>query len=84
MDLALLEAGLRVPQDVSLIAINKLPTESFRSPPMTCVEMPLELLAKRAAELVVDQPWDAPVAEVIHGHLRVFEGATVAPAPAAR
>jgi len=57
--------GLSVPGDVSLIAIHKLPAEDYRVPPMTCVEMPLKELGRRAAELVLDRPWDAPIRETI-------------------
>jgi LacI family transcriptional regulator len=70
--------GLSVPEDVSLIAIHKLPAEDFRVPAMSCVEMPLRGLGRRAAELVLDSAWDAPIREVISDDVRVWEGGTVA------
>jgi LacI family transcriptional regulator len=70
--------GLQVPGDVSLIAIHKLPAEDYRIPPMTCVEMPLQELGRRAAELVLDMPWDATIRETMPGDLRISTGATVA------
>ena len=76
---ALHSRGLSVPRDVSLIAIHKLPAEEFRIPPMTCVEMPLKQLGRRAAELVIDMPWDATIGEIIGGDLIISEGATVGP-----
>ncbi|MFV2065003.1 MAG: LacI family DNA-binding transcriptional regulator [Chloroflexota bacterium] len=79
--LTLHQHGLSVPGDVSLIAIHKLPAEDFRIPAMTCVEMPLRRLGRRAAELVLDTPWDSPIKEIIADEVRIFEGATVAAPP---
>jgi LacI family transcriptional regulator len=76
--------GLRVPEDVSLIAIHKLPAEEYRMPPMTCVEMPLRELGRRAAEVVLDMPWDAPIKETVAAEPTIFGGATVAATPEAR
>jgi LacI family transcriptional regulator len=73
--------GIRVPEDVSLIAIHKLPAEDYRIPALTCVEMPLQPLGRRAAELVLDMPWDAPIRETLEAELAIFEGETVAPPP---
>ena len=75
------ERGIRVPQDVSLIAIHKLPAEDFRVPAMTCVEMPLRRLGRRAAEVVLDMPWDARIRETLEAELTISEGDTVAPPP---
>ena len=70
--------GLSVPADVSLIGIHRLPFEEYRIPPMTCVRMPLHWLGRRAAELVLDRPWDAPIHEVISDRVEIVEGGTVA------
>jgi len=78
---ALHSRGLSVPGDVSLIAIHKLPAEDYRIPSMTCVEMPLRELGRRAAELVLDTPWDAPIKETIDCELTISQGATVASPP---
>ena len=75
--------GLSVPDDISLIAIHKLPAEDFRVPSMTCVEMPLKQLGRRAAELVLDLPWDAPVKETLQTELTISDGTTVASLPPA-
>ena len=73
--------GLSIPGDVSLIAIHRLPAEDYRIPSMTCVEMPLRRLGRRAMELVLDTPWDAPIREVIADDVRIVEGGTVARPP---
>lgn len=74
--------GLRVPQDLSLIAIGKLPGEDYRVEPLTCVEMPLRQLGRRSVELVLDTPWDAPIREVLAGDFVISDGQTVGPPPA--
>lgn len=71
--------GLAVPRDVSLIGIHRLPAEEYRIPPMTCVRMPLHGLGRRAAERVLDTPWDVPIHEVISERVEIVEGGTVAP-----
>jgi LacI family transcriptional regulator len=71
--------GLRVPQDISLIAIGKLPVEDYRVVPLTSVEMPLHRLGRRAVELVLDNPWDRPIREVLGDGFVISEGATVGP-----
>ena len=78
---ALHRHGLSVPRDVSLIALHKLPAEDYRLPAMTCVEMPLRELGRRAVELVLDNPWDVPIHETMQETIRVSPGDTVAPPP---
>jgi len=74
---SLFARGLSVPHDVSLIAIHRLPAEEYRVPSMSCIEMPLRRLGRRAAELVLDTPWDAPIHEVISDEMIIVEGDTV-------
>ena len=71
--------GLRVPQDVSLIAVGKLPAEDYRIAPLTSVGMPLLELGRKAVELVLDTPWDTPIREVLGEGFVISTGATVAP-----
>ncbi len=73
--------GLSVPADVSLVAIHKLPAEEYRLPAMTCVEMPLRELGRRAVELVLDNPWDVPIHETLQDDIRISPGATVGVPP---
>lgn len=76
---ALAAQGLDVPADVSLIAIHKPPFEEYRVPAMTCVELPLRTLGRRAAELVLDTPPEDPVHECVEHAVTISAGATVAP-----
>ncbi len=71
--------GLRVPDDISLVAIGKLPAEDYRVDPLTCVEMPLNRLGRLSVELVLDNPWDRPIREVLADGFVISDGATAAP-----
>ncbi len=76
---ALAGRGIEVPREVSLITLHKLPLEEFRVPALTCVELPLRAAGRRAAELVLDLPPDAPIHELITDGIVLREGGTVAP-----
>jgi len=76
---ALAARGIGVPEEVSLIAIHRLPLEEYRVPALTCVQLPLREVGRRAAELVLDTPPDAPIHELITDGVELFEGSTVAP-----
>lgn len=76
---ALAARGMSVPGDVSLIAIHRLPFEEYRVPALTCVQLPLRTLGRRAAELVLDTPPDSPIHELITEGVELFEGDTTAP-----
>lgn len=47
--------GIRVPQDVSLMGMESSQVSQFLSPPMTTISQPLEELAQRSLELLVDR-----------------------------
>jgi LacI family transcriptional regulator len=80
---ALAARGVSLPRDLSLIAIHRLPFEEYRVPALTCVQLPLRTLGRRAAELVLDTPPDAPIHELITEGVELFEGDTTAPPAAA-
>ncbi|MBX3028875.1 MAG: LacI family DNA-binding transcriptional regulator [Chloroflexi bacterium] len=75
--------GIEVPTEMSLIAIHKPPFEEYRVPGLTCVELPLRMLGRRAAELVLDTPADDPIHELVRADTTIRGGGTVAP-PARR
>ena len=63
---ALNEAGLRVPEDVSVTGFDGLPWTTYFRPQLTTAEVPLERIGRIAAERLndrIDQP-EAPVEEI--------------------
>ncbi|ANB60749.1 LacI family DNA-binding transcriptional regulator [Anoxybacteroides amylolyticum] len=52
---ALHEAGIRVPEDVSLVGFNDIPTAEFVQPPLTTVKVYTEFMGETAVELLVER-----------------------------
>ena len=52
---AIHEAGLRVPQDLSLVSFDDLPLASILTPPLTTVHQPLHELGMAAADLLLNR-----------------------------
>src|SRR5260370_39058631 len=48
------EAGLRVPEDISLVGFDDASLASFSIPPLTTLRQPLVKMGGRAAETLVD------------------------------
>jgi LacI family transcriptional regulator len=59
---ALREAGLRVPEDMSIVAFDDLPTEWVADPFLTVVAQPAYEIGRRAAELMLERLGDHPPA----------------------
>jgi LacI family transcriptional regulator len=49
------EAGLRVPEDISVMGFDDIPAAAFHNPGLTTVRQPLERMGQIAAKTVVDQ-----------------------------
>lgn len=49
------EAGLRVPQDISVVGFDDIPGTAFANPGLTTVKQPLLKMGQIAAQTVVDQ-----------------------------
>jgi DNA-binding LacI/PurR family transcriptional regulator len=49
------EAGLRVPDDISVVGFDDIPSAAFNSPGLTTVRQPLERMGQIAAKTVIDQ-----------------------------
>lgn len=49
------EAGLRVPQDISVVGFDDIPGSAFANPGLTTVKQPLLKMGQIAAQAVVDQ-----------------------------
>jgi LacI family transcriptional regulator len=50
---AIADAGLRVPEDVSVVSIHDHPLAEYLSPSLTCVQLPLAALGAAAVDLVL-------------------------------
>lgn len=50
---AIREAGLRVPEDVSLVGLDDIEVAAYQSPPLTTVRQPFANMAVRAVELLI-------------------------------
>lgn len=51
---ALRNAGLRIPQDVSVVGYDDLPITAFFDPPLTTIQQPVEQFGKTAAEVLIN------------------------------
>jgi LacI family transcriptional regulator len=52
---AIKEAGLRVPQDISVVGFDDIPGAAYANPGLTTVKQPLMKMGQIAAQTVVDQ-----------------------------
>jgi LacI family transcriptional regulator len=50
---AISDAGLRVPQDISVVSIHDHPLAEYLSPSLSCVALPLAALGSAAVDLVL-------------------------------
>jgi DNA-binding LacI/PurR family transcriptional regulator len=51
---ALREAGLRIPDDISLVGFDDIPWAQFSNPPLTTVHLHAQELARRACLVLMD------------------------------
>jgi LacI family transcriptional regulator len=49
------EAGLRVPEDVSVVGFDDIPLSAFTNPGLTTVRQPMQTMGQIAAKTVIDQ-----------------------------
>jgi LacI family transcriptional regulator len=77
-------AGLRCPDDVSVVGINNLPLVDKLTPPLTTVSLPLAEMGALAARMLLsqieDSPHKGPVAQSLLGVQLAVRGST-GPAP---
>jgi LacI family transcriptional regulator len=73
-------AGLRLPGDLSVVAVHDLPLAGYLSPPLTTVRMPLGELGRQAITLLASVPPDEHVQVVVEGPMElVVRGSTAPP-----
>lgn len=72
-------SGIRVPHDLSIIALHDIDlAQSFR-PALTTVRMPLEELGRRAVQLLLDTEASADIDEMIPGPVELVLRESTAP-----
>lgn len=57
------EAGLRVPEDISLVGFDDIPFAAYCDPPLTTIAQPAETFGRRAVEMLIALIEKTPVAE---------------------
>ncbi len=78
---ALRERGVRMPDQMSLVGFDDLPTAELLDPPLTVVQQPTYQMGAQAAELLVrrlDEP-TATVEKVLLAGTLIVRGSTAAP-----
>ncbi|WP_173080059.1 substrate-binding domain-containing protein [Phytohabitans rumicis] len=81
---ALLEAGRRVPEDVSVIGFDDMPVAAYVTPPLTTVRQPFEAAAREGLKLLVraiEEP-DVDIPPAADPPVDVVARASTAPPPA--
>jgi DNA-binding LacI/PurR family transcriptional regulator len=80
---ALLEAGLRVPEDVSVVGFDDIPVSAYVTPPLTTVRQPFDAVAREGLRLLVraiEEP-DAEPAPAGEAPVELVVRASTAPPP---
>jgi LacI family transcriptional regulator len=72
-------AGVRVPEELSIVAIHDLRPAAFVDPPLTTVRMPLGQLGHRAVQLLEQSTPDADIEEVVTGPMELVVRSSTAP-----
>lgn len=73
--------GLRVPADVSVVAVHDLPLAAHLVPPLTTVRKPLRRLGARAAQLLLSTDPDTVIQEVVSDPIELTVRASTSPPP---
>jgi LacI family transcriptional regulator len=82
---ALRDAGLRVPQDISVVGFDDIPAATLTTPPLTTINQPKYEMGKRAAELLLARIKGSKLSRSRHGLMEyglIVRGSTSPPAEA--
>jgi len=75
------DAGLRVPQDMSIVGIDGLFLSALSNPMLTTVQLPVREMAQAMVELAMLAPDDTASRERIYTSTNLIERESVAPPP---
>jgi LacI family transcriptional regulator len=73
------KAGVKVPDELSVVAVHDLPLAAYLQPALTTVRTPLRKLGERAIELLASTAPGAPIEEVVSGSLELVARSSTAP-----
>ena len=73
-------AGVRVPNELSIVAIHDFRVAAFTHPPLTTVSMPSSELGRRAVQLLEQSKPDEVIEEVVTGPMELVVRSSTAPA----
>lgn len=78
---AIADAGLRVPDDISVVGYNDIPLAADFNPPLTTVRTPAEELGREAVRIALRTPEDAMSTRHVLGTHIVVRESVAAPPP---
>ena len=76
---AVIDEGLRVPQDISVIGLDDLMVSTLMRPALTSIAIPKDQLARDSMELLLSQingDWEAPVTRLVEPYLVLRQSTT--------
>ncbi len=71
---AISEAGLKIPEDISVLSFNDIPNAKYMIPPLTTVKIPTKYIGYAAVDLIVEReknPRDYTKVVMLHTKLKV-------------
>ncbi|EXG80466.1 LacI family DNA-binding transcriptional regulator [Cryptosporangium arvum] len=71
--------GVRVPSELSIVAVHDLPFAEYLVPALTTVRMPLQELGRRGVEKLTTTDPDAPVSETVGAPMELVRRESTAP-----
>lgn len=82
----LTDAGLRVPDDISIVVSDELSLASYTAPPLTTIRFPLARMGEEATRMLLQRIGGAPLDDVVLDEVPqlVVRGSTAPPAPEPR
>jgi LacI family transcriptional regulator len=73
--------GVRIPDDLSVIAVHDLTVGAYLDPPLTSIRMSLDGLGERAVRLLLEHSADAEVREILREPTELIVRGSTAPPP---
>jgi LacI family transcriptional regulator len=65
-------AGVRIPDELSMISIHDLDLAEYASPPLSVIRMPIYEMGQLAVQLLSSTPPDEPIQRVVEAPLELI------------